>query len=1224
MNSLTKFLLEDILEADKKKVTAIYGGGFKPPTKGHFEVVAKAAEQNPEIDEFIIYIGGGVRDGIGQAESIIIWEIYKKYLPLKVRIEPVKAPVGDILRYAKEHPEEEVLWVIGARENNPEDFADISSRTRTLDKYPNLELRLIQTAGGVSGTAARKAVKDTNKEQFFHLIPDIEEKEQVWDIVSPIVKETLNEYNNTGPSTPKVYIVKADGNYKEVPIGILSKIPNLTYDMGGGETNFFPEKNIVIVDNIPVEQFAQEPGEIKDEKIYVEYNLNQPFSFPKANKIIASQIVYHLGDIKSFAKTINDSLKNGGTFQFFSDLMNKQDKEFLNYLSSEYGFGLPKNLNPYKGGNLLLKKGDYIEPVISYIYSVTDADGNTAKISVTKEGRWWEYAKIEGDIDFKPSKWSVEPEYKYNDIIPSKENVLDSFSRALETDIVDFKKLNENLNEVGEANIEPYKWEEINSGRTTSVEFITPSETTYEVDLMHTEIDDPEDEDMSLEALDIEFLAKPKGAEGSSSKIVVNKGELYRVMSTIVDVIKHYLRKYRGDIKAITYSPSKKSSEENFGSQRDNLYRAFILKAFPDAKIEQQGENIITYFPGNAIVTEVDPKKGTGKKPEGSGRRLYTDEDPTDTVRVKFKTKEDIVDTLNKISFKAKSHARQSQVINLIHQRVRAAYNKSKDPEVKSRLKRALDYIEKRKEMSKKKTERLRKLKEEITKSDLNQIERIADEWFEDYGIDVTFTHHFLDRVNDPRNGKPISPEELEDIFTQSAEKYGVKLSQLPDNFEAVLLKLRNDINVPFALNYDEKNDEIDLVAKTIMRKKDFKTSNPKLTLEKITNTEIICDKCNWTWKIKDGGNDLYICHKCGHDNAPKQLNENSIPSIDIKDKIDQINKYMIDKGHNMQPLPTVEFIEDDQENAENFLGKTAYYDPNDKKIVLYTFGRHPKDICRSYTHEMIHHIQNLENRLGNVTTTNTLEDDNINKLEQEANLKGTMTFRNWTDSLQKNKDPFGINTYALELARGLQESLNEEENANKIWKTKQKSLSLPTLESKYKLKQVMKEEETPQQYEIYCDMDGVLVDFDKGYKQLTGKETHHVDLQGKDEFWGTFKQSLEDKKMQEKDYWANLEWMPDGKELWNHIQSMKPTLLSAPSRDPQSRWGKRVWVKKNIPGTPLILAAASAKKNYANKNSILIDDRISNITEWNAAGGIGILHTSTSSTIEKLSKYGL
>ena len=107
-----------------------------------------------------------------------------------------------------------------------------------------------------------------------------------------------------------------------------------------------------------------------------------------------------------------------------------------------------------------------------------------------------------------------------------------------------------------------------------------------------------------------------------------------------------------------------------------------------------------------------DPKTGTGKKPEGSGRRLYTDEDPTDTVKIKFRTKEDIVDTLNKKSFKAKSHARQSQIINLIHQRVRAAYQNSKDPDTKSRLKRALDYITNRKEKSKEKTKRLRQQNE--------------------------------------------------------------------------------------------------------------------------------------------------------------------------------------------------------------------------------------------------------------------------------------------------------------------------------------------------------------------------------------------------------------------------------------------------------------------------------------------------------------------------------
>jgi hypothetical protein len=111
----------------------------------------------------------------------------------------------------------------------------------------------------------------------------------------------------------------------------------------------------------------------------------------------------------------------------------------------------------------------------------------------------------------------------------------------------------------------------------------------------------------------------------------------------------------------------------------------------------------------NNILLEGDPKVGTGKKPKGSGRRLYTDEDPTDTVSIKFKTVQDIKDTLSKSSFKSKPHARKSQIINLIHQRVRAAYGKAKDPEVKARLKRGLEYITKRKEASKAKTKRMKK-----------------------------------------------------------------------------------------------------------------------------------------------------------------------------------------------------------------------------------------------------------------------------------------------------------------------------------------------------------------------------------------------------------------------------------------------------------------------------------------------------------------------------------
>jgi phosphopantetheine adenylyltransferase len=115
---------------------------------------------------------------------------------------------------------------------------------------------------------------------------------------------------------------------------------------------------------------------------------------------------------------------------------------------------------------------------------------------------------------------------------------------------------------------------------------------------------------------------------------------------------------------------------------------------------------------------------------------------------------------------------------------------------------------------------------------------------------------------------------------------------------------------------------------------------------------------------------------------------------------IKSLTEYMLDKGMNIRPLPKVKFVNDDAKNAQNFFGKTAYYDPNNRVIVLYTMGRHPKDIMRSYAHEMVHHMQNCEDRLGNVSTTDINEDDYLYKLEEEANKVGTMTFRAWTDTL--------------------------------------------------------------------------------------------------------------------------------------------------------------------------------------------------------------------------------
>ena len=127
--------------------------------------------------------------------------------------------------------------------------------------------------------------------------------------------------------------------------------------------------------------------------------------------------------------------------------------------------------------------------------------------------------------------------------------------------------------------------------------------------------------------------------------------------------------------------------------------------------------------------------------------------------------------------------------------------------------------------------------KKEVKKSDLDQIERYADRVFAAVGIDVEFTRHFLDRVNDARNIKQITPSELTRLFKQSFKKYGKKISKLGDDAQAVINDMKTNINVPFVLN-KTRGGELELVAKTVMRKKNFSTSNTKLSFESYTELE--------------------------------------------------------------------------------------------------------------------------------------------------------------------------------------------------------------------------------------------------------------------------------------------------------------------------------------------------------------------------------------------------
>jgi hypothetical protein len=246
---------------------------------------------------------------------------------------------------------------------------------------------------------------------------------------------------------------------------------------------------------------------------------------------------------------------------------------------------------------------------------------------------------------------------------------------------------------------------------------------------------------------------------------------------------------------------------------------------------------------------------------------------------------------------------------------------------------------------------------EKMSTTDINTIEDFADKKLTPIDIDLT-SNHFFDRLNDPRNQKEISVAELIGFFKRLSKRKKEFIEFLTTYEEVVAMDNRTNINIPFMKLANKA------IAKTVMRKKDFQTSTPFLP-----------------------------------------LNENATYSkdIDYKQMIVNLTNYMIKQGKNIEPLPKVKFINGDSKNAKNFLGKTAYYEPSTQTIVLYTEGRHPKDIVRSFSHEMVHHTQFLEDRLNAITTTNTQEDNNLNNIEAEANLKGTMTFRNWTDSLNEN-----------------------------------------------------------------------------------------------------------------------------------------------------------------------------------------------------------------------------
>ena len=766
MNSLVEALIEGIISEDKqskKKIVGMFGGGFKPPTSGHLEVVKRALQENPEMDALIILVGSGTRDTVTQSDSIAIWNIYKKHLPNKVKVMASpdnKPPIGAIYSYARKNPDKEIYYFVGAREGNEEDFKDIAIRTASLRKgnHPNIKVKEIVSKGAVSGTKARKALLAKDKETFLQFLPDIPEVDKIWDILTDVVEERISfkpEFDET-----EVEFIEDFADDKMQP--------DVDIDLSG--QHFFDRlndpRNYPDIEPHELEDFFEKLADKKDEFIEFlkkykevvakdkETNINIPF-MKIANKAIAKTIMRK----KNFLSQTPILPLEEGRYDAEVTMISRM---VVNVFKDTFG---KKYEDKFEDAGELRDDTYDLE---TYFYPTPFSELGPIPFIVNAAG---DEDGIAIQINYNPDSFPK----AYNELIPELKDAI------------------------------RHELEHTAQGRFDKG---VKSDGTNQDDLPL----------FDYLTLDYEI---PAFVQGLYKKAKTKKITFTKALQDFLDE----------RIEELTPDEEAKVKK---------IYTDYAKKNLPAVQLD-----------------EADPKKGTGKKPKGSGRRLYTDEDPKDTVGIKFSTKQDIVDTLNKTSFKNKSHARQSQVINLIHQRTRAAYGRAKKPEVKKRLKTALDYITKRKEASKAKTQRLKKQK----------------------------------------------------------------------------------ANENIAPNHDQK-------------------SSP-------------------------------------YGSGYKPLKEELAPHII------SLTQFMGSNGLNLKPYPKVKFIDNDAENSQNIFGKTAYYDPNQQIVALYTMGRHPKDILRSYAHELIHHHQNLNNKLDHSQTTNTNEDDALDKIEREAYENGNILFRNWEDSIK-------------------------------------------------------------------------------------------------------------------------------------------------------------------------------------------------------------------------------
>lgn len=152
----------------------------------------------------------------------------------------------------------------------------------------------------------------------------------------------------------------------------------------------------------------------------------------------------------------------------------------------------------------------------------------------------------------------------------------------------------------------------------------------------------------------------------------------------------------------------------------------------------------------------------------------------------------------------------------------------------------------------------------------------------------------------------------------------------------------------------------------------------------------------------EDKGNDVLMGYSLSDFLEESKATKHNI-DVDYNKYIKSLIDFMREQHLRIDPLPEIELNPEEQ---DGIFVKTGYYSPDERKVVVFTDGRHPKDVLRTVAHEFIHHMQNLQNPDKDWGTGGDLEEDSrLRSIEGEAFLLGNIIFREWTEKMRKTKE---------------------------------------------------------------------------------------------------------------------------------------------------------------------------------------------------------------------------